>query len=330
MNRLWNIAIAATASAVLVALLAPDHADAQQRRRRQPQQQAQTEGEGEGQEVVIEGPQPTVRDVDTIAARLGSNNEDEVREAIDLLSVIDHPSVIPHLAALLRSGRSDEVTDRALTALAGLAHPSAIDVLVEFTHHRRARARRLAYQALAAIQDPRIPSLLEQGLRDSDRNVRASAARSLGEIGARQSVDTLFVAFDRGVVEAAIAIGKLGDRQSLTRFNEHLGRMPLSVMLSGYNEYLRRNDIPDEVKVDVVGRLGEVSGPMVRGFLQRYLDTFPTRGAAARSRVRTVVIDTLRRIPGSANAARGQIVPAGSPEAAQPQPEPTQTQGAGQ
>lgn len=281
-------------SLVALALVAPVSASAQ--RRNPPQEQPAEEPAG---------PQPTVADVDEIAARLNSTNADDVREAIDLLSVIDHPSVVPHLATLLRSGRSDEVTDRALTALQGLAHPSSIDVLVEFTHHRRARARRLAYEALAAIQDRRIPPLLEQGLRDSDRTVRGNAARSLGDIGARGSVDTLFVAFDRGVVEAAISIGKLGNQASLTRYNEYLGRMPLSVMLSGYGEYLRRNDIPDEVKIDVIGRLGEVSGPLVRAFLQRYLDTFPTTGRAAqRNRVRTVVIDTLRRIPG--NAIRGE------------------------
>lgn len=258
------------------------------------------------------GPQPTVRDVDEIAARLTSNNPDEVREAIDLLSVIDHPSVVPHLATLLRSGRSDEVTDRALTALGGLAHASAIDVLVEFTRHRRAGARRLAYRALAAIDDPRVPALLEQGLRDSDRNIRAAAARSLGDIDARGSVDTLFVAFDRGVVEAAIAIGKLGNRGSVTRFTEHLGRVPLSVMLSGFTEYVRREDIPEEVKIEIVGRLGDVSGPLVRAFLQRYLDTFPTTGRASRSRVRQVVIDTLRRIPGHAGSARGREVTVGT------------------
>lgn len=305
MHRLIrNLSIA---TALSFALAAPQPTEAQRRPRRT----------ADAAESEPEGPQPTVADVDEIAARLSSANPDEVREAIDLLSVIDHASVVPHLAELLRSGRADEVTDRALAALRGLAQPSSIDVLVEFTHHRRARARRLAYQALAAIEDRRVPSLLEQGLRDSDRNVRAAVARDLGEIGARQSVDTLFVAFDRGVVEAAIAIGKLGNRQSLGRFNEHLGRMPLSVMLSGYGEYLRRSDIPDDVKIDVVNRLGEVSGPMVRSFLQRYLDTFPTRGRASRSRVRTIVVETLRRIPGSANAARGRVVPANSAEAAQ-------------
>ena len=287
-------------------LAVPDRRGGATRRRRGGQQQS-SDGESSA-------PAPTIRDLDEIAARLQSSDSDEVREAIDLLSVIDNPRVIPPLAELLRSGRSDEVTDRALQALRGLAHASAIEVLTEFTHHRRARARRLAYDALAAISDRRIPALLEQGLRDSDRNVRAACARQLGEIEARGSVDTLFLAFDRGVVEAAASIGKLGNRQAVNRFNEHLGQMPLSVMLSGYHEFVRRRDIPDEVKIDIVGRLGEISGDMVRVFLQRYLDTFPSRGRASRSRVRTSVIETLRRIPGHAGSARGRTVPVGGEE----------------
>ncbi len=291
--------------------LAPSAADAQPRRRA-PRAAPTTAQEGENAPAEPSGPQPTVRDIDTIAARLESRNADEVREAIDLLSVIDHPSVVPHLAGVLRSGRPDEVTDRALLALRGLGHPSGIEVLTEFTHHRRARARRLAYQALAAISDRRVPTLLEHGLSDSDRSVRAQCARSLGEIGATGSVDTLFVAFDRGVVEAAISIGKLGNRAAIGRFNEHLGRMPLSVMLSGYSEFVRRNDVPEEAKIEIVGRLGDISGDMVRVFLQRYLDTFSTGRAAQRDRVRQVVIETLRRIPGHAGSARGQTVPTGT------------------
>lgn len=301
------VGIATISAVAFVTLLAPVGADAQRRGRR-----AQPAAEAEEPT----GPQPTVRDVATIAARLDSSNPDEVREAIDLLSVIDHPSVVPHLATLLRSGRSDEVTDRALTALRGLAHPSAIEVLTEFTHHRRPRARRLAFQALAAITDRRVPRLLEQGLADSDRNVRAQCARSLGEIGATGSVDTLFHAFDRGVVEAAISIGKLGNRAAVGRFNEHLGHVPLSVMLSGYSEFVRRGDIPDEVKIEIIGRLGDISGDMVRVFLQRYLDTFSSGRAAQRDRVRTVVLETLRRIPGHAGSARGRTVSTDSADAA--------------
>ncbi len=257
-----------------------------------------------------DAPAPTLADLDSILPKLHSQNPDEVREAIDLLSIIDKPAVIPHLAELLRSGQPNAITNRALEALAGLAHPSAIDVLTEFTHHRRAGARLLAYKALAAIDDPRIPALLEQGLHDSDRNVRATTALALGNIGARHSLDVLFQAFEHGVVEAAISIGKLGDKHAVDRFTGYLGSRPLSIMLSGYEQFLKRDDIPVETKTDIVARLGEVSGPMVRSFLEDYLSDFPEHD---RSKLKRHVEDTLRRIPagGGHAAAAAPTAPAG-------------------
>lgn len=262
-------------------------ADAQRRRQRQPRQDDSAETT----------PAPTLADLASITPRLESANPDEVREAIDLLSIIDHPDVIPHLAQLLRAGQPDPITDRALEALRGLEHPSSIEVLTEFTNHRRSGARRRAYLALAAIDSPQTPALIETGLRDSDRSVRAACALALGNIGARGSLETLFRAFERGVVEAAISIGKLGDRQSLGRFAEHLGRAPLAVMLSGYEQFLGREDVSIEVKTEIVAALAEVSSPQVRTFLQDYLGTFPERDRnRARVTLRETVEETIRRI----------------------------------
>ena len=86
-------------------------------------------------------------------------------------------------------------------------------------------------------------------------------------------------------------------------------------MLSGFQEFVRRDEIPEPVKIQIVTRLGEVSGPLVRQFLQRYLDTLPTRGRAARTRLRTTVVETLRLIPGHAGSARGRVVATDSAEA---------------
>ncbi len=266
-------------------LLVPAAADAQRRRQRRPR----------GAEDTAESaPAPTLSDLDAIVPKLSSANPDEVREAIDLLSIIDRPEVIPHLAELLRAGQPDPITDRAIEALGGLRHPDAIEVLTFFTHHRRSGARRRAYEALAHVDDRRVRPILETGLSDSDRGVRGAVALALGEMNARESLDLLFRAFERGVVEAAIAIGKLGNKQSVERFNEHLGQRPLAIMLSGYGELLRRNDIAGDVKRDIVARLGEVSGPMVKRFLQEYLSTFSERD---RSDLRRQVEETIRRIP---------------------------------
>ncbi len=262
-------------------------------------------GRGRRAPVDPEQPRVSLRDLDRIVPKLQSPNPDEVREAIDLLSVIDRPEVVPPLAELLRAGQPDAITDRALEALRGLAAPESIEVLTEFLHHRRVAARRRAYQALAAIDDPRIPRLLERGLRDSDRSVRGAAALALGEIGARQSLDILFRAFERGVVEAAIAIGKLGDAAAIERYGEFLGREPLGVMLSGYREFLGRRDIPHDSKKAIVERLGEVAGVMVRRFLGEYLASLPERTRNRQIRELKVLLqETIARIPEEATGTR--------------------------
>lgn len=250
------------------------------------------------------GPLPTLADMPGIVPRLHSANPAEVREAIDMLTIIDRPEVVAPLADLLRSGVPDVVTDRALDALEAIAEPASIDVLVEFTHHRREAARRRAYNALAAINDRRIPALIEQGLRDSDRQVRGAAALALGKIGARGSVPTLFRAFERGVLEAAIAIGQLGDAAAVTHFTESLNHQPLAVMLSGYEEFVRRRDLSEAVKLDIVHHLAEVPGPMVKNFLQAYARTFSERDHGA---LRRLVDDTIRIMP---DVATGTNLPA--------------------
>lgn len=245
---------------------------------------------------------PTLADLSEITARLRSDNPDQVREAIDLLSVLDRPEVVPPLAELLRSGQPDPVADRALEALRGLASPASIDVLVEMSRHRRPAARRRAYLALAGIDDPRIPALLAQGLRDSDRSVRGAVALALGDRHATGTLDALFTAFDRGVIEAAIAIGKLVPGAGVARFDAYLGQRPLAVMLSGYGPLLRRDDIGAAVKQGVVEKLGEVAGPMVRSFLVDYLTTFSERDS---SPLKRLIEETIRRIPAEPTPAGG-------------------------
>ena len=249
-------------------------------------------------------PVPTMAELPAIVAKLKSSDTNQVREAIDQLTVLDSAEAIAPLAELLRSGQPDALTDRALEAFAALQKPESISVLVEFTHHRRGGARRRAYQALASIHDSRVPALVERGLRDSDRNVRATCALSLGEIHATSSVNILFRAFDRGVLEAATSIGKVGDAQAVERFSQSLGRQPLSVMLDGYDQFLRRADIDEKVKLGVVAKLGEVSGPIVKTFLRQYLGTFSERD---RGELRHAVEETMRRIPDG--QARGSSTP---------------------
>jgi hypothetical protein len=287
-----------TAIALALGLTAAS-ADAQQARRGPARRRGQPAASVEG------GLAPTLEELPVIAARLRSANADEVREAITLLTILDDDDAIAPLSELLRSGQNDAITDAALEALQRLAMPQAIDVLTEFTHHRRAGARRRAYAGIAAIRnDRRVPSLLEQGLRDSERSIREECAESLGRIGARGSLEMLFRAFERGVLGAGEAIGRLGTDADVARFNGFLGRMPISVMLGGYDQFLQRRDITDAVKLDIVNRLRDVSGRMVCQSLLTYRDTLPPLGRQAPSELRRALTQSLDQIAWDGGSTR--------------------------
>ncbi|MCX7807797.1 MAG: HEAT repeat domain-containing protein [Deltaproteobacteria bacterium] len=221
---------------------------------------------------------PPIEELPKVAARLQSKNPDEVREAITLLTIMNTREAVAPLAALLRSGPPDAITDAAIDALARLGMPESIEVLSEMIRHRRAGVRRRAYAALASINDRRVIPLIEQGLRDSDRNVREACAEALGKLGAKNSLELLFLAFERGVLGASEAIGRLGGERDVNRFHTFLGKMPISVMLSGYEQFLRRNDLNESKKVEIINRLREVSGRLVCQSLLAYRDSLPPLG----------------------------------------------------
>jgi HEAT repeat protein len=307
--------LAAIGLAALAFSLAPADAEAQRApTKRTPRRQAQAAEPREGVGDEPAAPLPTMADLPQLVERL-RGTPDEARAALDQLVILDRREAIEPIAALLRAGQPDAITDHALASLERIAEPSSIDVLTEFTRHRRAGARRRAYEALAEIEDRRVAPLLEQGLRDSDRSVRAAAADSLGDIGARGSLDILFRAFERGVIEAAPAIGKLGDERSVARFTEHLGQQPLSVMLDGYAEYLHRADIADATKIEIVVRLGEVSGRLVRQFLQQEIARLQEQERGRRRRTPSPLVmrmsEVMSRIPADGETRRTREVGTG-------------------
>lgn len=258
-----------------------------------------------------------------LQAALRAEDADAVRRAVEALREADDPETVTLLSALLRSGVPSGLVDLALVSLGETHDADALPVLVEFTQHRRPGARRRAYLAVANIPGPEAHRVLEQGLADQHQSVRAACATALGNAGSAASVARLFEAWDRGVPEAATAIGKLGEKESIARFGQRLTRVRLPVMLAGYREYLTRTDIDSRAKVEIVQTLGEVSGPAVSRFLEDYLKTLgPASKARAsarateqsrppRDRLRAAVVDVLAHIPGSALAVRGRSVPAG-------------------
>lgn len=172
------------------------------------------------------------------------------------------------VAKLLERGHTDVVTDRALEALGAIGTSAAGPVLSQYAHHRRVAARTRAFTALARVagSDRALRELVANGLRDSAPEVRAAAARSLETLKATEATPLLLKALGRGVPEAAVTLGAIGDANSLEGYNAYLRKQPLDVMLTGYERYVSRPDLSDERKLDVIAKLEDVSGPLVLRF----------------------------------------------------------------
>jgi hypothetical protein len=187
------------------------------------------------------------------------------------------------VAKLLERGHTDAVTDRALETLGTLGTPAAGPVLGQYAHHRRVAARARAFTALARVagSDRGLRELVASGLRDSAPEVRVAAARALETLKATEATPVLLKALGRGVPEAAVTLGAIGDAKSLEAYNAYLRKQPLDVMLAGYDRYLQRPDLNEKVKLDVIARLEDVSGPVVLRFMSA-LARRPQLSAAVR------------------------------------------------
>jgi hypothetical protein len=231
-----------------------------------------------------------------LAKRLQTHDQTELIMVLDELAPnSDGDRNARAVAELLRAGQPDVVTDHALAALARLHSREAHDVLVGFVRHRRPEARIRAYEALALLRDARDVSVIADGLRDSAPQVRGEAARQLGELRAQSATADLLRALELGVHEAAPAIGKMGDVDSVERFGAQLGRLPLPVMLAGYANYLSRPDLPDSCKLRIVAALEEVSGSVVKDFLNdRLMRTKPNTSPQLQQAITVAVARIVR------------------------------------
>jgi HEAT repeat protein len=236
-------------------------------------------------------------------SKLQSQNLDEVRDSIQFLGVSETGSAVSPLVELLRSGPPDNITDAIVDALAELNRPEAMAAYIEFSQHRRWGVRLAVLKAMEKLRDRRVPATLEDALRDSDPRVRGEAALGLGAIGSRSSIDVLFRAWDRGVPEAAIAIGKLGTAAHSEQLMQSLGRRPLPLILPGLREFAVRNDIPKAAKLKIIERLLEIAGPDVKRFLQGWVAVMDFRTPPD---VREEAESAIRRIPDAPPAGGGR------------------------
>jgi hypothetical protein len=204
--------------------------------------------------------------------------------AIEQVGVAGDASLIPPLAARIERGLPPELLDAAVDTLSVMARPEAGPVLLQLASHRRAAIRAKAVAALVACHARGADGALINALRDLDPSVRAAAALGLGQLGARNAVDSLFLAFERGVAEAGASLGQLVNEQQIPRLAGYLGHTPFDMMTPAFDEIFARPDIAERVKLDLVNRFAELATAGVKTYLETLAASQPAGASTLRQR----------------------------------------------
>lgn len=231
--------------------------------------------------------------LEEIAIMLSSSNGDEVRMAIEASAGLGSPDVIPMIGERVRAGLPPDLLDAAIDSLMLLGDPAVADVFGELSTHRRHSVRLRAVQALVTLQGKGSEAILVNALGDSSPAVREAAADGLGELGAKGAIDTLFRAFDRGILQAARAIGRVASDSHLPRMLGYLGHVPMPSLTPMFDALLTRRDISEASKLQVVVQLQELGTAEARGYLEKLSTQLPPDAPA---RLRRAVEDAIVRI----------------------------------
>ncbi len=214
---------------------------------------------------------------------IDSDSEPRIQSAIESFGLAGEARAIPPLVARARRGLPPALLEQVLDTLGVIGRPEAGPLLFELLSHRRASVRLRAVQAIANCHPRGADRALVTALSDSSPEVRAAAASTLGDLDAIASIDSLFLAFDRSIPEAGMAIAHMARPAEVTRVLALVGRVPFSQMGPILVEMLSRDDLAQRSRLEIVARLGEQASAEARTLLETYAQAQPATDPVRRA-----------------------------------------------
>ncbi len=213
--------------------------------------------------------------------RLKSGDAGQLAAALDDVRMSGRAGApaVPAITELLRRGLPLALSQSALETLADTESEAATETIAWYSHHRDTSLRRAAVVALGRTRGPAAIGALRAALSDPDVAVRGLSATGLGGLKANVAVGDLFVALDHKVNEAARSIGQLCLGNECDRLASKIGLVTFDVATSGLEPALLRpeEDVNDEVKVKIVGRVRELGTAEANRFLTGVQSKWPPR-----------------------------------------------------
>jgi HEAT repeat protein len=187
---------------------------------------------------------------------------------------------VPAVADTLTRGLTAPLTEAAIEALGDAESDAGSAVLAQYATHRNAKIRRAAVKALSRTKGAPAAAVLKKALSDSDAVVRGTAATGLGALKAKDAVPQLFLALDHRVNEAAASIGQLCAAEQCVELAAKIGKLPFEIVIAGLDSVLFRQEINDDTKVKVIGRIRELGTVEANKFLRDAQKRWPQGGSA--------------------------------------------------
>ena len=186
-------------------------------------------------------------------------------------------SAPPALIAALSVGLRPAVASEVLGALGKSRDARALPLLLLYAGNVNLPVRLAAVKALAQFGDARAIDLLLERLGDTQPQVRAAAGEALAARKVARAEKRLFLLVARNDAAAAGPLGTLMAPSAIPQLAELHGRIDDNVLATALGEFLKRPEVPDRLRVDVVRTVGRLPGAVATAALVEYLASVPDK-----------------------------------------------------
>jgi HEAT repeat protein len=215
---------------------------------------------------------------------LSDPDDEVVLETIKTLATGRAVNASVPLVELLAVGTSPRLAVATLHALEKLAQPRTADIVLAYVGHRDPQVRKAALEALGALSDPRVGAVLLARLGDEDDAVRGVAAGLAARRLKAAAAPRLRALLESKDPVAAAPLGQVAPVAQLQGLLDLRGRVPDADFAVLLGEVLKRGDVPDPTRVDIVKALADVPGADATTALAEYVGDSAGGGSGRPSR----------------------------------------------
>jgi hypothetical protein len=222
--------------------------------------------------------------VESLRLALAGADDAAAAEAAATRGASGAPAAVEPLCEVLAAGAAPARLQAVLDALGqlGAAHllradQATLDALELYSGHRAPDVRRRAIKALGSVNDPRATASLLDRLGDAASDVRAAAAEALAARHETKAAHQMFALLAMGDAGVAGPLAALATPDMVPRIAELNGTIDDGVIADALGDYVKRPDVPDKLRIDVLRTIGGLSGAVATTALVDYIASVPAK-----------------------------------------------------